>query len=574
MKDQIDKKTVNANASYQTAVNCAIVAAVFALLVSGLLVRNYLQIKVFAPVREEKLEILKLKVADEPKNEELLANIRETDLQIRQDRLRRLDFSRKGTWLLLGCVVVFLISAKYAANCRKKLPSPLPAGDSSKKQVHEAKLTRWSVTASLVLLGCVALFLAVRSRVDFSSTGPMVDSYPSKEDIHKNWPYFRGAGGLGISAFTNISSSWNGKTLEGIVWKTPVPLEGKNSPIVWGNRVFVSGADEKKRQVYCFDASSGELLWSGDVPNRAPPGTGPLESEDDTGLAAPTMVTDGERVYVIFATGDIGCFDFEGKQIWAKNPGVPDSTYGYASSPAMYRNLVLIQYDQGAAEDNKSRLIALDGFTGRSMWETKRPVPNSWTSPIVAETEKGYQIITCADPWVIAYDPNNGAELWRVDCLGTDVAPSPIYAGGLVFAIEPYTELIAIRPNGTGDVTKSHIAWVVEDGIPDICSPVSNGKLIWLLTTDGTLTCYATEDGKKLYEQDLEQSFQASPSLVGGRLYMLSEKGVMFIAQAGTEYKELARCELGEICYASPAFTDGRIYIRGNKNLYCIGKSN
>jgi len=155
--------------------------------------------------------------------------------------------------------------------------------------------------------------------------------------------------------------------------------------------------------------------------------------------------------------------------------------------------------------------------------------------------------------------------------LGADVAPSPIYANGLIFAIEPYTKLVAIRPDGHGDVTKTHIAWSIEESAPDICSPVSNGELIFLLTTDGLLTCLQVTDQTKLWEEDLREDFRASPTLIDNRLYLLSEKGVMFIVEAATEYKELARCELGERCHASPAFANRRIYIRGLKNLYCIG---
>jgi outer membrane protein assembly factor BamB len=161
-----------------------------------------------------------------------------------------------------------------------------------------------------------------------------------------------------------------------------------------------------------------------------------------------------------------------------------------------------------------------------------------------------------------------------VECLGTDVAPSPIYADGLVIAIEPYVKLVAIQPDGRGDVTQTHIAWRDETDAPDICSPVGNSELIFSLTTFGTLSCYKVTDGTKLWEKDVEGSFQASPSLVGDRLYLLNEKGVMFIVEAGEKHRELARCELGEACYASPAFTDGRIYIRGIENLYCIGNTN
>jgi len=172
-----------------------------------------------------------------------------------------------------------------------------------------------------------------------------------------------------------------------------------------------------------------------------------------------------------------------------------------------------------------------------------------------------------------------------VKCLAGDIAPSLIYANGLVFAIEPYSKLVAIRPDGRGDVTETHVAWSIEEGAPDICSPVSNGELIFLLATEGLLSCYKVADGTRLWEQDLRENFLASPSLVpapasgdasrgsgGDKLYLLTDEGVILIVQVGPEYKELARCELGEECHASPAFADGRIYIRGLENLYCIGK--
>jgi outer membrane protein assembly factor BamB len=181
-----------------------------------------------------------------------------------------------------------------------------------------------------------------------------------------------------------------------------------------------------------------------------------------------------------------------------------------------------------------------------------------------------YQLITCSNPLVIAYNPGDGTELWRADCLGADVAPSPVYANGLVFVIEPHMNTLAIRPDGHGDVTETHIAYKI-DFAPDICSPVSNGEMLFLLSTDGLLCCYKTEDGTKLWEKELREYFQASPSLVGDKLYLLSEEGTMFIVETGAEYKEAAKIELGEKCFASPAFADGRIYIRGKENLYCIG---
>ncbi len=608
------------NPWYKSAVATAIVGAVFSVIILTLIVLNYVQAKIPEPKREIELENLKIEIQDQPDDEQLLLWIRELDLQsvsdpnraeeletlkieiragpddeqllsrirqldlqvkqdeirrldlqFRQDKIRRRDFSRKGSYLLLGSVVVLLIGVKLADAFRKKTPSPQLRGAEPYEQVREAMRARWAVTAGLAILGAGVLFLITGPRIDFTQADAASTSYPSTEQINKNWPCFRGPGGLGISANTNVPTNWNGKTGEGILWKTKVPLSGFGSPVIWGDRVFLSGGDKNKLQVYCLDALSGRLLWTGDV--AVPPrGDEELDVMEDTGFAAPTMVTDGRRVYAIFVTGDVGCFDFGGKKVWTRNLGIPDSAYGYASSLAMYRNLLLIQYDQGLAEDQMSKLIALDGFSGQTVWETKRPVSNSWSSPIVTKIGSQFQLLTCSDPWVIAYDPAKGTELWRAKCLAGDIAPSLIYANGLVFAIEPYSKLIAVRPDGRGDVTETHIAWSLDEGAPDICSPVSDGELIFLLTTEGLLMCYKVADGTKLWEKELEEYFFASPSLAGDKLYLLTEEGVMLIVQAGPEYKELARCELGEECRASPAFADGRIYIRGLENLYCIEK--
>ncbi|MBN2269483.1 MAG: PQQ-binding-like beta-propeller repeat protein, partial [Sedimentisphaerales bacterium] len=175
-------------------------------------------------------------------------------------------------------------------------------------------------------------------------------------------------------------------------------------------------------------------------------------------------------------------------------------------------------------------------------------------------------------PNVMAFDPNTGAEIWRAECLAGDIAPSPVYAKGLAFFVEPYSKILAIRTNGKGDVTRTHIAWSVDEPGPDICSPVSNGEYVLVLNTDGLALCFNAQDGKKLWEEEIREDFLASPSLVGDKLYLLTEKGVMIIAEAMPKYKELKRCELGEKCHASPAFANGCIYMRGVENLYCIGK--
>jgi outer membrane protein assembly factor BamB len=625
MKTQIDDKSKKSSMDpkvtsqwYHTAVVTAVIGGVFSLIVLELMLFNYFQRTVAEPKRTEKwealktqllqepddkqlisqiqeldpqsivdpnrakeLETLKTEIRDNPDDKELLRKIRllylqirqdeirQLDLQIRQVRIRRWDFSRRGGYLLLGSVVVLLIGVKTASAYKKKLPAPQPAPDKRKEQIRKTIRARWAVTVGLVILSSGALLLATRPWIDLSTADT---SYPSMAEIRKNWPRFRGPGGLGVSAYTNVPTSWNGTKGEAILWKSKVPLPGFNSPIVWEDRVFLTGANQNTREVYCFDAHSGDLLWKRGVKGAPQSKLLELSEEGGPGYAAPTAVTDGRRICAIFPTGDIGCFNFDGKNLWTRNLGIPDSGYGYAASLAMYRNLLLIQYDQGgSAEDEMSRLIALDTFSGRTVWETKRPVSNSWSSPIVVEIANQPQIITCADPWVIAYEPN-GVERWRAKCLGGEIAPSPIYAAGRIFAIEPYATLVAIKPDGRGDVTKTHhIDWSIEENTPDTSCPVSNGEFIFLMTTEGMLTCYKTADGTKVWDKDLLMTFLASPSLVGDRLYLLSEEGVMLIAEISTEYKEVAKCELGEDCLASPAFMDGRIYIRGLKNLYCIG---
>jgi outer membrane protein assembly factor BamB len=523
---------------------------------------------------EAKLVDLRTEIRNDPNNEQLLSRMREFDAENRRQRIRALDLSHKGSYLLLVGLVVFIISLRIAVEFKKRQPAPQPKPDQLKEQTCSTRLSRWTMGIGLLILGSSAAFLATREKIDFAKAGSAGTSSFSMEDVAKNWASFRGLNGAGISAYTNVPSRWDGKTSQGILWKTEIPLPGNNSPVVWNDRIFLSGADPNNRQVFCFDTSTGRLLWKGDVLGLTKKNEKPLEMSKETGYAAPTVATDGRRVYAIFPTGDLGCFDFNGKKVWEQNLGRPDNSYGYASSLAMYKNLLLIQYDQGAVEDEKSNLIALDGFSGRIAWQTKRPVGNSWSSPIVAKIGEQFQVITCADPWVIGYNPADGTEIWRANCLNGDIAPSPVYANGLVFAIAPYSKLVAIKADGKGDVTKTNIVWVNEEGGPDICSPLSNGKFVFLMATEGLMQCFNVSDGKKVWEKDFQEYFLASPSLVGDKLYLLSEKGIMYIAEAGSEYKQLAKCELGEKCHASPAFADGRIYIRGVKNLYCIGNGN
>lgn len=394
---------------------------------------------------------------------------------------------------------------------------------------------------------------------------------PTPEQYAKNWPCFRGPGGTGVSSYPNVPTHWDGASGENIVWKAAVPLPGHSSPVVWNDRVFLSGATEQKRQVFCFSTADGKLLWAQEVPATAA-SPGKVEVSEDTGFAASTPATDGQRVYAIFANGDLAAYDFQGQLVWARSLGIPKNQYGHASSLVTWRDRLIVQFDQGTARDKLSRLMALDGPTGKTVWETPRPVPNSWASPIVAQTPTGEQIITCGDPWVIAYQPSDGKEIWRANCLRQDVGPSPTWREGVVYVANQFPQVSAIRTDGHGDVTATGLLWMGEDGLPDICSPLATPEYLLLLASFGTLTCYQRQDGKKLWEHDFETNFKSSPSLVGSTVYVISEEGKGWVVQPGPEgVKPLAESNLGEPCVTSPAFQDGRIYLRGQTHLFCIG---
>jgi outer membrane protein assembly factor BamB len=388
----------------------------------------------------------------------------------------------------------------------------------------------------------------------------MVQPRPAGQD---QWPRFRGPGGLGL-----VTGGMAERPKE-ILWKSRVPLEGESSPIIWDQRIFLTGANKAKREVYCLDAESGQLLWQREV--SIPDETGSGTRDRDILLAAATPIADGSSVYAIFGNGDVACLDFQGEVRWSRNVGMPVDDYGHASSLELWENLLFVQFDQGQVEDGKSKLLALASECGRTVWETPRPVPCSWSSPILVNVGQQAQLITCAEPWLLAYEPATGREIWRANCLGGQIVPSAIHANGLLYVVSPDSKLAALRPDASGDVTNTHIVWTADEGLPSICSPVCNGELLWLVDSGGVVTCYDARNGRKLWQNDLGAGCQASPIVVGDLLYILSDGGTLFILEAGPQFALKGRIELDEGCQASPAVHQGRTYIRTKRHLICLG---
>jgi len=584
---------------YLLAARTAAVAGVVAIVVGALLLYDYSRRLTKDPLDSIPFNTLKAELDNQKTNERLKGQVRDLDRQLRIEYFRQRAFARVGAGLLLVAVAVFLVAAKTVVTLRRRMPSPSVPPVARDREAAETRAARWAVGGvSVAMVGAaIALMVGVRSElpqdreelangsksaasasgvaasVDAPGAATAPEAPAAEEEIAKMWPRFRGPGGLGISAYSNVPETWDAASGKGIVWKTPVPLPGNNSPVVWGERVFLSGADERRREVYCFDARSGKLLWQQAAPGTPQSTARPPKIIDVTGYAASTTATDGRRVFAIFANGDLAAFDFSGKPAWSKSLGIPDNGYGHASSLEIHGNLLLVQFDQGSARASKSRLLAFDSATGKSVWEVNRPVPSSWTSPIVIRHADREQIITAADPWVIAYSPADGAELWRVKCLSTDTGTSPTFADGKVFVANETAKLTAIRPDGRGDVTNSHVLWRGEDGLPDTCSPLATKEFVLLLSSSGALTCYDAAKGDMLWAEDFDSPFCASPSLVGNRLYLIGTGGKAWIVEPTREKcRRVSEANLGEECNASPAFQDGRIYLRGTAHLYCVGK--
>lgn len=515
---------------------------------------------------------LKSQFAQNPKNQPLAEKIRQLDLDLRQRYFSHLTLARHGNWVLLGCLVVFVAAIKAALALRPLRPRPGPKQPDFQGELRRTRGRRWAVAAVTALLAAGALTpAAIEAYIRMTTVPPPPPHVADAALVAKYWTQFRGPGSQGRGAFDNVPLTWDAPAGRNILWRSPVPSPGKSSPVIWGKKVFLTGGSKDKREVLCYDADTGGLLWV--TPIKDLPGSPARMKEpyEDTGYAASTPVVDDLHVLAIFANGDLACLGHDGKVIWAKALGQPNNPYSHGSSLVMCRNLLIVLWDQGSLEDYMSKIFAFDARTGRIVWQQRRSVSASWATPAVVRVGQADQIITAANPWMISYDPATGSELWRAKTLeGGDVASTPVYADGIAYSICAESYLAAVRADGSGDVTEANLLWKSDKGLTDLTSPLTDGKLLWTIETGGKLTCFDAKTGQVAYEKELDKVFNASPSLCAGKLWLLGIKGHMFVCEASGKFNLLHTNPLGEGACASPAFQDGRIYLRGSKNLFCI----
>ena len=556
----------------------ALVAAVFSLIICVLLIADHVRLTQMDPLNDPHLLELRKELAQSTgDNEALIEQVRTFDFYARRAFFSNQAQRRMGGWLLLGGAAVCFAALGFSRLWKPKLPMvgkpdtpddwelnslfrPLMAGTGI-VLVAVSLFLAFAVQSDLAVLLGRASDLPEQGRRDGGGTKdvPQASSLPAV-DLSTGWPALRGPGNIGVATAESAPIAWDVESGEGILWKAEVPVPGFNSPIVWSNRVFVTGGDEEGLEVFCYDADSGKELWTAVIESDAER----PEVSEDTGFAAPTMTTDGERVFAIFATGDLAAFDLDGHRVWQKNLGMPDNPYGMGSSLISDGTRLFVQYDHY----ENQRVIALDGATGEPVWQTARR-HISWATPSLIETEFGPQLILNDEEFVTAYDPATGKQLWQVACLGGEVAPSPAFNGkDILFVASEYAQATALKLTAG----EPKILWQYDEFLPDITSPLAAEERFYILTSAGDMICLDAQTGEVLWEQMVDEGFSSSPVLVGDRVYAIDLGGVVKIFEESGEYKEIASIEMGEPVYATPAFVGNRIYIRTEWDLYCIGE--
>ena len=584
--------------------NIAIVTSVFILALTVMLGVSYYQMQQVSPLETGVMETLKELNETNGDNEVLQQQIRELDLLSRKAYFVKEGQLKMGIYLLLGMAIVLALCLNLYYKETKNLPEKeydpidewmaksrarnylgwaaavvalIGVGFVAVQHVDWKGLMAWekemvaadsveqmamlepSADAQLSDANSVADTLRTDSVKGEDTDSAEVDDMPELKIASRA---FRGNNSSATSSARGIATSWNLSGKKNILWQSSIPKHGYNSPVITGRNVFITGADAKARELYCYDVWTGELKWTVKADGIAGSPSSMPKVNADTGLAASTVATNGEEVCAIFATGDVICANMEGKRLWAKNIGLPDNHYGYASSLLMYGNTLIIQYQN----NSNAKILALSTKNGNQIWSKSAKDKIAWSSPIIATLGGKSALVVMGNPAIAAYNPGNGAELWRVECMSGEVGSSPASAGGIVFGASEYAKCIAID-GATGETL-----WEASDYLPECSSLAATKDLVFCATSYGMVCAYDAKTGEVKKEHDLTTPFYSSPVVVDGKVYLFSNSGKVYIFSAST-FDLITSFETGEKTFATPAFTDGMMIVRTDKSLYCVKKS-
>ena len=423
----------------------------------------------------------------------------------------------------------------------------------------------------------------------------------------QNWPQFRGPNATGVAEGPGRPVKWDASTSLNVRWKTPIPGLAHSSPVVWGNKVFVTTAvnsvkDETRYglfgdvtpvkddpqhawKVFAIDKLTGKILWE----RTAYEGIPKVKRHPKSSHAASTPVTDGKVLIVNFGSEGLYAYDFNGKLLWKQDLGVLDAgwfydvdyQWEYGSSPIIYKDLVIVQADI----QKNSFIAAYNIKNGKLVWKTPREELSSWGTPTVYEGKQRAELITNGTKAIRGYDPLTGKELWRLGPMSEITTPTPFVGQDLIFVTSgypPVQPIYAIRPGANGDISlkdgkdsNDFVAWSKQRGGPYMPTPIVYGELLYTCSNQGVLTAYNAKTGERVYQERLGGTggaFTASPVASDGKIYLSSEDGDVFVVKAGPKYELLSKNPVGEVMMATPAISDGLVIVRTISNLYAFGE--
>lgn len=387
----------------------------------------------------------------------------------------------------------------------------------------------------------------------------------------QNWPGWRGPNGDGTSEETNVPVEWSGN--KNVVWKSEVPGVGHSSPIVWEDRLFTLTAfpETKEKVLLCYNSRNGDLLWQRTVVK------GSWEDKHaDNSHASGTPVTDGELVYLSFLDGDdvvVAAYDFSGNQIWIQRPGKFSSPHGYSCSPILYEDKVIINGNSLG----DSFMAGMSKTDGKLVWKVLHPnKAHSFSTPIIRDLAGKPQLIFLGNQEIASYNPDDGTKYWFVSGPSEDFCSTPVYNENtgllLISSAWPQRHLLAVNPDGEGDVTETKVVWRTTKGAYYVPSPVTTDDYLFSTMTNGRVHCIDVKTGNTFWEENLGRQY-SSPVLNNGLVYMPNDDGVVTVIKPGPTFDVVAKNSIGERMNASLAISNGKIYLRGEKHLFCIGEN-